>query len=39
VFEAPIDHLEVSWRTDDYNPALLDAIAAVGARRGVAASS
>jgi pimeloyl-ACP methyl ester carboxylesterase len=39
VFEAPIDHLEVNWRTDDYNPALLDAIAAVSARRDVAAAS
>jgi 3-oxoadipate enol-lactonase len=31
VFEAPIDHLEVSTRTDLYNPPLLDAIAAVRA--------
>jgi pimeloyl-ACP methyl ester carboxylesterase len=35
VFEAPIKHLEVVTRTDEYNPALLEAIAAVGAREGV----
>jgi 3-oxoadipate enol-lactonase len=29
VFEAPIDHLEVSARGDAYNPALLQALAAV----------
>jgi len=36
VFEAPIDHLEVSSRHADYNGALLDAIAAVRPREGVA---
>ena len=30
VFEAPIDHLEVSARGDHYNPALLRALAAIG---------
>jgi 3-oxoadipate enol-lactonase len=29
VFEAPIDHLEVTARADVYNPALLQAVAAV----------
>jgi pimeloyl-ACP methyl ester carboxylesterase len=29
VFEAPISHLEISTRANDYNPALLDALAAV----------
>jgi pimeloyl-ACP methyl ester carboxylesterase len=29
VFEAPISHMEVGWRTDDYNPVLLEAIGAV----------
>lgn len=29
VFEAPIRHLEVGWRSRDYNPALLRAISAV----------
>ena len=32
VFEAPIDHLEVAARRDDFNSALLDALAAVAAR-------
>ncbi len=32
VFEAPVDHLEVVSRFQDYNPALLEAIAAVGGR-------
>jgi 3-oxoadipate enol-lactonase len=31
VFEVPIDHLEVTSRAADYNPALLDAVAAVRA--------
>jgi 3-oxoadipate enol-lactonase len=31
VFEAPIDHLEVTTRADAYNPALLQALAAVTA--------
>jgi 3-oxoadipate enol-lactonase len=31
VFEAPIDHLEVTSRADAYNPALLQALAAVTA--------
>jgi 3-oxoadipate enol-lactonase len=29
VFEAPITHMEVGWRSEQYNPALLQAIAAV----------
>jgi pimeloyl-ACP methyl ester carboxylesterase len=29
MFEAPIDHLQVSGRADEYNPALLDALAAL----------
>jgi hypothetical protein len=29
VFEAPIDHLELTDRAADYNPALLQALAAV----------
>lgn len=29
VFEAPIDHIEITSRPEHYNPALLDAIAAV----------
>jgi pimeloyl-ACP methyl ester carboxylesterase len=33
VFEAPINHLDVASRPDDYNPVLLEAIAAV--REGV----
>jgi 3-oxoadipate enol-lactonase len=32
VFEAPIDHLEVTSRTDEFNAALLAALEAVGAR-------
>jgi 3-oxoadipate enol-lactonase len=35
VFEAPIDHLEVTSRADAYNPALLQALAAVTAREPV----
>jgi 3-oxoadipate enol-lactonase len=35
VFEADIDHLEVTDRADVYNPALLCAVAAVAAPRGV----
>jgi 3-oxoadipate enol-lactonase len=31
VFEAPINHLEVAWRGRDFNPFLLQAIAAVSA--------
>jgi 3-oxoadipate enol-lactonase len=31
VFEAPISHMEVGWRNQDYNPVLLQAIAAVRA--------
>jgi 3-oxoadipate enol-lactonase len=31
IFEAPIDHLEVTTRATDYNPALIAALAAVGA--------
>ncbi len=39
VFEAPIDHLEVTSRAAEYNPALLDAVAALLATGAVAASS
>jgi pimeloyl-ACP methyl ester carboxylesterase len=31
VFEVPLDHLEIADRADVYNPALLDAVAAVAA--------
>jgi pimeloyl-ACP methyl ester carboxylesterase len=31
VFEVPLSHLELSWRGDVYNPALLEALEAVGA--------
>ena len=34
VFEAPIDHIEITSRPDRYNPALLKAIAAVGDSAG-----
>ncbi len=38
VFEAPIDHLDLTDRPDDYNPALIAALAAVaGARRAAVA--
>jgi 3-oxoadipate enol-lactonase len=37
VFEVPLDHLELTSRDAEYNPALLSALAAVGAREGVAA--
>ena len=36
VFEVDLDHLDVTERTDVYNPALLDAVAAVAARHDVA---
>jgi 3-oxoadipate enol-lactonase len=32
VFEAPVRHLEVGWRAEDYNPKLLAAVEAVGSR-------
>jgi 3-oxoadipate enol-lactonase len=35
VFEVGIDHLEVTTRADVYNPALVSAVAAVAAPRGV----
>jgi pimeloyl-ACP methyl ester carboxylesterase len=38
VFEVEMDHLEVTSRAEEYNPALLSAIAAVGAREGAAAA-
>jgi pimeloyl-ACP methyl ester carboxylesterase len=38
VFEAPIDHLEVTNRAADYNPVLLQALAAVASRQGVKAA-
>jgi 3-oxoadipate enol-lactonase len=37
VFEAPIRHLEVASRPDRYNRALLDALAALGAREAASA--
>jgi len=39
VFEAPIDHLEVTSRAAEYNPVLLDAVAAVPTTNAVAAST
>jgi len=33
VFEAPITHLQVTTRPERYNPALLEALAAVSAPR------
>jgi pimeloyl-ACP methyl ester carboxylesterase len=39
IFEAPIDHLEVSVKTADYNPALLAAIQDVHARQAVPVAS
>jgi pimeloyl-ACP methyl ester carboxylesterase len=38
VFESPIDHLEVTNRADDYNPALLQALAAVASGADVKAA-
>ena len=38
VFEVGLDHLELVDRAAEYNPALLDAVAEVGARRGAAAA-
>ena len=38
VFEAPVRHLELTQASDRYNPALLEAIAAVGSRSGVKAA-
>jgi pimeloyl-ACP methyl ester carboxylesterase len=38
VFEAEIDHLEVTTRLDEYNPALLSAVGAVGSRQQAAAA-
>ena len=35
VFEVPLDHLEVTDRPEVYNPALISAVAAVAAPRGV----
>ena len=37
VFEVPLDHLELTNRDAEYNPALLSALEAVGAREGVPA--
>jgi pimeloyl-ACP methyl ester carboxylesterase len=37
VFEVALDHLEMADRAAEYNPALLSALEAVAARRGVAA--
>jgi pimeloyl-ACP methyl ester carboxylesterase len=37
-FEAPIKHMEISSRPADYNPALLQALEAVGARERVRAA-
>ncbi len=38
VFEVPIDHLEVTSRAAEYNPALLQALAAIGAGERVRAA-
>jgi predicted alpha/beta hydrolase family esterase len=38
VFEAPISHLEITTNGQAYNPALLQALAAVGGRETVAAA-
>ncbi len=38
VFEAPVRHLELTQASDRYNPALLEAIAAVGSQAGVQAA-
>ena len=37
IFEAPIDHLEVTTRATEYNPALISALAAVSSARDTAA--
>jgi pimeloyl-ACP methyl ester carboxylesterase len=37
VFEVPLDHLELTSRDAEYNPALLSALETVGAREGVPA--
>jgi 3-oxoadipate enol-lactonase len=39
VFETAVSHMEVGWRGDEYNPALLQAIAAVSAGERAAAHS
>ena len=36
VFEAPLRHMEVGWRAKDFNPVLLEAIAAVSKRAATA---
>jgi 3-oxoadipate enol-lactonase len=36
VFEAPINHLEITTNANAYNPVLLEALAAVGGRAGAA---
>jgi 3-oxoadipate enol-lactonase len=38
VFEAPLSHLEVGWRGRDYNPKLLEALAAVSTRENARAA-
>jgi 3-oxoadipate enol-lactonase len=38
VFEAHINHMQVTWRPRQYNPALLEALVSVGAREGVQAA-
>jgi 3-oxoadipate enol-lactonase len=38
VFEVALDHLQLTTRPEDYNPALLDAVAAVAAERVAVAS-
>jgi pimeloyl-ACP methyl ester carboxylesterase len=38
VFEVAIDHLDVTERAAEYNPALISALAAVGGRAGVVAA-
>jgi pimeloyl-ACP methyl ester carboxylesterase len=36
VFDAPINHLEITTRTETYNPVLLQALAAIGGRESAA---
>ena len=38
VFEVALDHLQLTSRPDEYNPALLDAVAAVAPQRAAVRS-
>jgi pimeloyl-ACP methyl ester carboxylesterase len=38
VFEAPLSHLEVGWRGEDYDPQLIEALRTVSSREGVKAA-